>query len=253
MERLRLAAKKNFFHTSLAICMLVVFILMAYSPYQRYDALKRYAETADKEIKEKSKNISKLEAKLTEQPKVVYREKQGLGSGPVNLHIECYSGSANPPVMPPEGRIYLLSPSDIIPAESAGGFSWLMGPAGSEAGLPKGFHKFDRCQITNHGTATVFNVSLTFPIKFLEAIKEGQQESSGRVTSSRDWPVNILHIGPGPSGAFVFYIVNGTSRVLLVDLPQVATLQVAGESEARSIRFLKPEIGHIALMPEKKK
>ncbi len=59
MERLRLAAKKNFFHTSLAICMLVVFILMAYSPYQRYDALKRYAETADKEIKEKSKNISK--------------------------------------------------------------------------------------------------------------------------------------------------------------------------------------------------
>ncbi len=192
-------------------------------------------------ISDQKQTIEQLEAKLKEQPKVIYREKQGLGGGHGSLSIDCHPASASLPVMPPEGRIFILAPREI-PAESGGGgFTESMGPAGSETGLPKGFHAYDQCKITNHGTAAVFNVSFTFPIAFKEAIKGG----SGKVTLSRNWPVKILYIDPGPSDAFVFYVVNGTCRFLFVDLPQVATLQVAVESEARNIRFVKREVGYI--------
>jgi len=122
------------------------------------------------------------------------------------LLVECFSG-----VMPttPE-RIYALNLFPV-PAENGGGglAEYFSFDNKGERTWPKSKTGFPlmayKCQLTNYGTAPLFNVFLALHLQFQNSIAEDNgSERSGEVYLRRDWPISISKIDPGTSNPFVF-------------------------------------------------
>ena len=93
----------------------------------------------------------------------------------------------------------------------------------------------------------MFNVSLPVHLTFKEALRNAETNTSttGAVTLSRDWPIFITKIDPGPEHAFLFYAYNQSSKFVEVALPDFVQVQV-GEGR-RTMPLTKPE--HLKRIP----
>ena len=159
------------------------------------------------------------------------------------IQIECHAGLM-PKLVPPEGRIYVLLLWPIPEESGGGGFVEYFAHPGSEWSWssPKGTpaHAY-RCQFTNYGNTTVFNVTMSFSLIFREAVRNPENTNatgSGPVALYRKWPVEVAKIDPGTNG-FVFYIYNQSQKFAEVVLPQSAELWSAHENRRRNVRLIQ--------------
>ena len=159
--------------------------------------------------------------------------------------IECHY-DLMPKLVPPEGRIYVLAPHALAQENGGGGLVEYFAPPGSEWTWSSKGHLAEayRCQLTNYGSASVFNVAMAFPMIFKELIRDDENPNvtrTGLVTLSREWPIEVTKIDVGPNG-FVFYVHNTTQQFLQVFLAQSATLQLARDNKRRTVRLIQPSL-----------
>lgn len=160
-----------------------------------------------------------------------------------------------PVVVPPEGRIYVLQ-LNPIPAESGGGgLGQVSGVPGSEwswSEAPGHLRETYGCEITNYGDGPVFNVAMTIKLAFRDVVIDPNlpnQKTSGAVTLSRDWPIEIPKIESGPEARFKFYIFNMSPKFAEATLGSQATVHRLGESVTENVPIVQPNTNHMWFVP----
>jgi len=165
--------------------------------------------------------------------------------------IECHFGLM-PKVVPPEGRIYVLGLWPLPQESGGGGMAEYFAHPGSEwtwSSNKSDLAQAYRCQLTNYGAATVFNLSMAFPVIFREIVRDSKnpsQMTSGKVTVSREWPIEVTKIDVGLNG-FVFYIQNNSEQFVQVFLPQSAMLQRARDNKRGNVRLIQPSLNGLQM------
>lgn len=178
-------------------------------------------------------------------------EKIGLANDAI--HLDCNYGLM-PTVMPAEGTIHLLQ-TFPIPAESGdGGLGRVFSEPGSKHtwGTDDGPWTGYKCQITNYGASTIFNVQTIVGLTFMENMKDKDNPNtsrSGQVTLSRGWLVPVNKIDPGPDRSFVFYIYNSSNHFVDISLPKIASIQKTGTIDRINIPIIGSDSGPIVLPP----
>jgi hypothetical protein len=109
----------------------------------------------------------------------------------------------------------------------------------SEHTTPAGHHKLPwppntivfRCELTNYGEKTVFDVELPLRLTVREAvrdIKEPGRISEGVTKPSKDYIFKVAKIDSGADRSIVFYVSNRSPNFVLVIPNETATLQQLG-------------------------
>ncbi len=88
-----------------------------------------------------------------------------------------------------------------------------------------------RCDVSNHGTANIMDVAITFKLDFGEVTRDKRDEQEYTVIAN---PLDAGH-------NFVFYLVNECPIMVTAQYSDLARAQVVGEVEPRQIKLLKPQ------------
>jgi hypothetical protein len=141
-------------------------------------------------------------------------------------------------VFPSDGVVYGIQLWEL-PAYQNDGLTESLGAPGTEVGWAGEVQKYS---ITNYAQATLFNVSMSLHITFKEAIRGSNAGSlrTGNTTFSREWPISIPKIDPGPDRAFVFYVANISYRWACISLPESVQGETAAEGK-RTFELVTPE------------
>jgi len=161
--------------------------------------------------------------------------------------IDCHLGMM-PKLVPPEGRIYVLPFYYGSPEIWGGGLAEYFAQPGSEFTWPSSAPAY-RCQLTNYGDATVFNVVLAFPVMFREIVRDSKNPNlmkTGAITGSGERSIEVTKIDVGTNG-FVFYIYNQSQHFVSVFLPQSVTLQRNRDNKRRSVRLIQPPLSGLQM------
>ena len=154
----------------------------------------------------------------------------------IPVSIEC-GHAPHSMIIPPDGRLSLLSLNAIPEESGGGGIAQVTSQAGTEWKWPP-LSSVYRCHLTNYGSDPVFNMELALTMKFLKANKDEKnpsQSNSGAVTLVREWIISIPKIESGPGGTFDFYIDNPSQQFVFVSLPPSVTFHRANsDSRERS-------------------
>ena len=136
--------------------------------------------------------------------------------------------AALPLVIPSGGTMWVLP---LLPTrtESLLGFRR---EGGSQMIWCEGQSQFiERCVLYNHGTATLLNLTLDFPITFYK----GNSTDEADIVSRHLHRIGISVVKP--EIPFIFYLVNQSRFLVKADFPTEAHLQIAGETERRTAAF----------------
>jgi hypothetical protein len=147
--------------------------------------------------------------------------------------LECHI-APRPPVLPPNGRMYVLKTFPIPQQQGGGGLmeqffgetspsEWLPKRAG---GLP---HFIYSCKLTNYRAEPVFQIQIMIRLTFSESIRdaEGKQTQSGKVEIDRTWPIEVAKLEPGAGNSFEFFIRNDNDKWVEVRFPNVVSARTA--------------------------
>ncbi|HUS09143.1 MAG TPA: hypothetical protein VMZ30_01665 [Pyrinomonadaceae bacterium] len=90
-----------------------------------------------------------------------------------------------------------------------------------------------RCELKNYSETALLNLVMNYEISFYEGTS-----NQGKLISHHTHQVGIPALEQGKP--FVFYIVNQSPYYAEVDFPKEAELQVAGESNRRTVSLVQP-------------
>jgi hypothetical protein len=152
----------------------------------------------------------------------------------VYLAIECHLGDL-PAQVPSQGEVFML-PLFYSPGSGGEqiGLSSRHGRPGStwQWFSDQETSQVYRCEITNYGQLSIFNVEIKIKVNFQEVRTNPDNAgsiSSGQIIYSREWPILIAKIDVGSDRRFVFYAYNHSKYFVAVELPQVASYLMFGE------------------------
>lgn len=140
------------------------------------------------------------------------------------IFAQCQYG-VMPAVMPPEGRVHVLTAMEL-PPETGGGLADFFGRPGSEwkwtnDGEPSWSY---RCELTNYSSDVLINVSVPVRLTFRTPMPvPGQQNArrQGDVTLDRNWVFVVPKLDPAPAAPYVFYVWNSSvKKFVQVRLPE---------------------------------
>ena len=95
-----------------------------------------------------------------------------------------------------------------------------------------------RCELTNYGEKTVFDVELLLRLIIREAIKNTKEPgriSEGIKNPSNDYIFKIAKIDSGAERSIVFYIANRSPNFVIVIPNETATLQQLGTIDRKTV------------------
>ena len=161
----------------------------------------------------------------------------------VYLAIECHLGDL-PAQVPSQGEVFML-PLFYSPGSGGEqiGLSSRHGQPGStwQWFSDQETSQVYRCEITNYGQLSIFNVEIKIKVSFQEVRTNPDNAgsiSSGQIIYSREWPILIAKIDVGSDRRFVFYAYNHSKYFVTVELPQLASYLMFGENTRRESRLL---------------
>lgn len=99
------------------------------------------------------------------------------------------------------------------------------------------------CQLVNYGKDVIFDVRLSFGLRFKETDwlnGVGGNFRFGPTKLSDGWTVPIAKLDTGPSGRFVFYITNASNYWAFVSMPEFIEFQGLTDSKRRKVRLRLP-------------
>jgi hypothetical protein len=180
-------------------------------------------------------------------------EPKAITNKKISLLIECNNGL--PHIVPPSGQIVLMA---VYPPMSGGAIPLGLGGRSGQPGKPwdwagGGMLNGAECRVTNYGSEAIFDVQMTFSIKFSRLLKTPDHPESSHSKpefASQDRVVRITKIDAGKDNPFVFYAQNGsTDAIATVYIPGAATFVRSGEAERESAIMLPPNVGGFVLWP----
>ena len=65
---------------------------------------------------------------------------------------------------------------------------------------------------------------------------------AGKITVSRQWPIDIDKIDPGTSNAFSFYVYNTSDTMVIVSFPDSVTFQTGADEVRQNIRLVHSNV-----------
>lgn len=99
------------------------------------------------------------------------------------------------------------------------------------------------CQLINYGKEVVFDVQLSFGLRFKETDwinGVGGNFRFGLTKFSDGWTVPIGKLDTGPSGRFVFYVKNASKYWVFTSMPEFIEFQGLTDSKRRKVRLRLP-------------
>jgi hypothetical protein len=161
-------------------------------------------------------------------------------AGPVPIRLFAQCDPVGRPVVPPDGRMFMLQ-LNVIPSEQAGGGIGFGGGVPG-ASIDFGIQTIYRCQFTNYSNDPLFKASVALHLTFSEAIKDQNSTSfrSGKITIDREWLFEIPKIDTGRDAPFVFFILNASPQFVSVTLPSEVVLSAGSDGQSRSVDFIQP-------------
>jgi hypothetical protein len=95
-----------------------------------------------------------------------------------------------------------------------------------------------RCELTNYGEKTVFDVELPLRLSVREVVRDTKEPgriSEGITTPSRDYIFKVAKIDSGSDRSTVFYVANRSPNFALVIPNETATLQQLGTASRKTV------------------
>lgn len=144
-----------------------------------------------------------------------------------NISALCQNTSM--PKVPATGDLYFIMANDITAERGGSGLGRFWGAGG---GFPT--QLAIECRVTNDGE-TAFNLALPLIFKFTKTIPVVNQPNSFTMGDASDqtYSVSIDRIAKGDS--FTFYIMNISSRLLTVGLPEKVQFLRNGEQKIENL------------------
>jgi hypothetical protein len=127
------------------------------------------------------------------------------------------------------------------------------GSQSGEPGSPSGWDQTganflaQRCSLINFGEETIFNMPLTFNVKFV-AMSDGH--SGSQIVARTSTTMLVTSLDSGRTSPFVVYILTLNRRVAVqIELPMTASYIIAGDETRKEANFLPTGTNPITLFP----
>ncbi len=224
MQRMRLEAKSAIYGGLQTSIVVLLFLLLVYSPYQHYQELNNKTVGVEKHAADLQNKIAERDTKIAEMNKELV--------SPTAIYMECTMASL-PLTIAPSESIHIIPLNKRRLHSVKWGFMdfhnsgplarlWPEKKVMAEADKKHNFARFVwRCEVSNHGTLNVLDVGI--PIKIWFGNEKPETVYQAIVT-----PLDA-------ASKFVFYPINDCPENISAVWPDTVTLQVLGESKRREV------------------